>query len=92
MYPVALDETKTTAPRADVFAQLRAAEIGVNVHYIPIHLQPHYAQIGFRRGDFPVAERYYDHALSLPLFPRMTHAQQDHVITTLTSALMGAQT
>jgi UDP-4-amino-4,6-dideoxy-N-acetyl-beta-L-altrosamine transaminase len=92
LYPVALDETKTTATRADVFAQLRAAEIGVNVHYIPIHLQPHYAQIGFRRGDFPVAERYYDHALSLPLFPRMTHAQQDHVITTLTSALMGAQT
>jgi UDP-4-amino-4,6-dideoxy-N-acetyl-beta-L-altrosamine transaminase len=91
LYAVALDDTKTTASRTSVFAALRAADIGVNVHYIPIHLQPHYAQFGFRRGDFPVAERYYDHALSLPLFPRMTHAQQDHVVTTLASALSAAR-
>ena len=92
LYAVALDETKTQASRADVFARLRAADVGVNVHYIPIHLQPHYAHLGFKRGDFPVAERYYDHALSLPLFPRLTHAQQDHVVTALRSALRSALT
>jgi UDP-4-amino-4,6-dideoxy-N-acetyl-beta-L-altrosamine transaminase len=89
LYAIALDETKTQATRAQVFARLRAADIGVNVHYIPIHLQPHYSRFGFRRGDFPVAERYYDHALSLPLFPRMTYEQQDYVVTILATALAG---
>lgn len=87
LYAVELDGTRTSVDRATAFARLRAADIGVNVHYIPIHLQPHYAKRGFRRGDFPAAERYYDGALSLPLYPRLTHAQQDHVVTTLTTAL-----
>lgn len=69
--------------RADVFAAMRAANIGVNVHYIPIHLQPHYAALGFAPGDFPAAERYYARAISLPLFPAMTVVQQDRVAQTL---------
>lgn len=87
LYPVELDGARTSVDRATAFARLRAADVGVNVHYIPIHLQPHYAKRGFRRGDFPAAERYYDGALSLPLYPRLTHAQQEHVVTTLTAAL-----
>jgi UDP-4-amino-4,6-dideoxy-N-acetyl-beta-L-altrosamine transaminase len=71
------------ASRADVFVGMRAAGIGVNVHYIPIHTQPHYQRLGFKRGDFPNSERYYERAITLPLFPAMTHAEQDIVVETL---------
>lgn len=74
--------------RDQVFAGLRAAGIGVNVHYIPIHTQPYYERLGFRRGDFPASERYYARAISLPLFPAMTEEQQDKVLTTLRALLL----
>ena len=71
------------ATRAEVFAGLREAGIGANVHYIPIHTQPHYERMGFRQGDYPHSERYYDRALTIPLFPAMTEAEQDFVVETL---------
>jgi UDP-4-amino-4,6-dideoxy-N-acetyl-beta-L-altrosamine transaminase len=73
--------------RRSVFEELQQAGVGVNVHYIPVHLQPYYAGLGFRPGDFPNAEAYYAKALTLPLFPRMSEADQDHVVTSLTAAL-----
>ncbi len=86
LYAIELgDEAK--ASRADVFAALRAAQIGANVHYIPIHTQPDYTRLGFKRGDFPAAERYYDRAISLPLFPRMTGEQQERVVSVIRDAL-----
>ena len=59
----------------------------MNVHYIPVHTQPYYRQLGFKFGDFPRAEDYYARALSIPLYPTLTQAQQDEVITALTSEL-----
>lgn len=86
LYAVELgDEAK--ASRADVFAALRAAQIGANVHYIPIHTQPDYTRLGFKRGDFPASERYYERAISLPLFPRMTGEQQERVVSVIRDAL-----
>lgn len=75
------------ARRKAVFDHLRQAGIGVNVHYIPVHLQPDYRQLGFQPGDFPRAEAYYREAISLPLFPTMTAAQQNTVCAELTKAL-----
>ena len=63
------------------------AGIGVSVHYIPVHTQPYYQQLGFLPGDFPEAERYYAEAISLPLFPTLSGAQQDAVIAALRNAL-----
>lgn len=83
LYAVEIDGTRTRLSRGQVFASLRAAQIGANVHYIPIHTQPYYAAMGFKRGDFPQSERYYSRAISLPLFPAMTHEQQDRVVDTL---------
>ena len=74
---------KDASRRRAVFEELRASGIGVNVHYIPVHLQPYYRDMGFAPGDFPNAEAYYDEAISLPLFPAMTDAEQDEVIATL---------
>jgi UDP-4-amino-4,6-dideoxy-N-acetyl-beta-L-altrosamine transaminase len=89
LYAVEVDETRTPVTRAAVFQALRNAQIGVNVHYIPIHTQPHYASLGFKRGDFPAAERYYARALSLPLFPALTPGQQQRVVDVLRTALVG---
>lgn len=89
LYVVEIDTSRTRASRRDVFAAMRAQQIGVNVHYIPIHTQPHYESLGFRAGDFPLSEHYYENALSLPLYPGLTDAQQQHVVATLKAALGG---
>lgn len=72
-----------------VFAALRAGGIGANLHYIPVHLQPWYRAMGFGPGDFPQAEAYYAEAISLPLYPSMTEAEQDRVVAVLAEALAG---
>lgn len=73
--------------RRTVFEALRARDIGVNVHYIPVHLQPYYAALGFRPGHCPDAERYYAGAISLPMHPGLSEADQDRVIGALRDAL-----
>lgn len=80
LYPVQLRD------RARVFAALRAAGIGVNVHYIPIHTQPFWQKRGFAWGQFPQAEAYYRGAISLPLHARLTEAEQDQVVAALSEA------
>ncbi len=66
-----------------VFEELRQHGIGANLHYIPVHTQPYYQKMGFRKGDFPEAERYYGEAISLPLYPGLTGNEQDYVVLTL---------
>ena len=83
LYPVVVDPTR----RRDVFEHLRAHQIGVNVHYIPVHLQPWYRKMGFAPGDFPNAEAYYAGAISLPMYPGLTEVQQDYVVRMLGDAL-----
>lgn len=87
LYVVEIESERTGATRDTVFALLRQAEIGVNVHYIPIHRQPYYRELGFRAGDYPMSEAYYAAALTLPLFPAMTEGQQDRVVDVLAKAL-----
>ncbi|MFT7411800.1 MAG: UDP-4-amino-4,6-dideoxy-N-acetyl-beta-L-altrosamine transaminase [Paraglaciecola sp.] len=69
--------------RKSVYEQLHAKGVGVNVHYIPIHLHPYYQQLGFKKGDFPIAENFYNNALTLPLFPSLSDEQQNIVIDVL---------
>ena len=74
-----------TLNRKKVYDELRARNIGVQVHYIPVHLHPYYQEhFGFKAGDFPNAEEYYRRALTLPLFPKMTDTDVDDVIHTVT--------
>lgn len=83
LYPVRVAAER----RAEVFTRLRAAGIGVNVHYIPVHLQPYYRALGFNPGDFPQAEQYYSEAISLPMFPGLDEDAQDQVVQALGTAL-----
>lgn len=75
------------AQHSHVFSALRHDGIGVNLHYIPIHLQPYYQALGFKKGDFPQAEGYYQQAISLPLFPGLSLNNQEHVVSSLLRAL-----
>jgi dTDP-4-amino-4,6-dideoxygalactose transaminase len=72
--------------RRKVFDALRKAGIGVNVHYIPVHRQPYYEALGFGRGDFPESERYYERAISLPMYAALSDSQQEFVVTALRQA------
>jgi dTDP-4-amino-4,6-dideoxygalactose transaminase len=73
-----------------VFEGLRAAGIGVQLHYSPVHLQPYYRQLGFAEGDFPEAEAYGLNAISLPLYPGFMAEQQERVADALCSLLAPA--
>ncbi len=73
--------------RREVYDGLVARGVRPQVHYIPVHLQPYYQALGFRRGDFPEAERYYDGALTLPLYPGLRDDQQDVVVAALVELL-----
>ncbi len=87
LYVISLDMNKTQSCRAELFKELQKEEIRVNVHYIPVHLQPYYQNLGFRKAMFPIAEDYYDAAISLPMYPKLTQEQQDRVIRVLEKAL-----
>ena len=87
LYPIWIDSSKTLLPRTEVFARMRKGGVGVNVHYIPVHMQPYYRTLGFKDKRFPVAERYYESVISLPLFPALDVAQQDTVVDELRKAL-----
>lgn len=84
LYIIRLNDPSRRLP---VFEYLRAAGIGVNVHYIPIHLQPFYSDRGFARGDYPKAEAYYSRCISLPMFPSASESQLEKVISTVSRAI-----
>jgi dTDP-4-amino-4,6-dideoxygalactose transaminase len=70
-----------------VFEALRTAGILANLHYIPVYRQPYYENMGFVKGYCPEAEQYYKEAISLPMYPGLTEAQQDHIVYTLKQIL-----
>ena len=88
LYIIRLKLEKISISHKQVFERLRDNDIGVNLHYIPIHLQPFYNSLGFNIGDFPEAEKYYSEAISLPIYTTLSLSDQDKVIDTLTSVII----
>lgn len=88
LYIIRLQLPKLNKSHREVFEQLRANNIGVNLHYIPVHTQPFYQTMGFSMGDYPQAEGYYEEAISLPMYPSLTEDEQDKVISALKKALV----
>jgi len=81
IYMIQLNLERLKVGRREIFEALRAENIGVNVHYIPIHLQPYYKKrFGYRLGDFSKAENYYSRAITLPVFPKMSDKDIDDVV------------
>ena len=88
LYPIRLKLDKLTADRAEIFRALRAENIGVNVHYIPVHMHPYYRdRFGYRGGEFPVAEDAYSRLISLPMFHAMTDQDVSDVIAAVEKVL-----
>jgi dTDP-4-amino-4,6-dideoxygalactose transaminase len=87
LYVVRLKLEEITKTHRQVFEELRQAGIGVNLHYIPVHTHPYYQYLGFRWGEFPAAEKYYQEAISLPLYYELTKTEQDIVVEALQKVL-----
>jgi UDP-4-amino-4,6-dideoxy-N-acetyl-beta-L-altrosamine transaminase len=87
LYPVRLQLEKTRKTQRQIYDELHAAGILVNLHYIPVYRQPYYEDMGFNAGYCGEAERYFRDALSIPLYPTMTAMQQDEVISALGTVL-----
>ncbi|MEX0501992.1 UDP-4-amino-4,6-dideoxy-N-acetyl-beta-L-altrosamine transaminase [Alphaproteobacteria bacterium LSUCC0719] len=87
LYVVRLDVRNKSSDHRQVFECLREHQIGVNLHYIPVHSQPYYRAMGFCEGDFPEAELYYREAITLPLYPSLSESLQDEVVTVLAESL-----
>lgn len=88
LYVIRLQLDKIQRTHREVFDALREKEIMVNLHYIPVHIQPYYQRMGFGRGQYPEAERYYGEAITIPLYPGMSVDQQDEVISALRAVLL----
>lgn len=87
LYVVQVDPARTPLNRRVVFERLRAAGIGVNVHYIPVHTQPDFRSFGFHAGQFPESEAYYSRCISIPMFAGLTDSDQSRVVRALREAL-----
>lgn len=84
LYPLILKKTGNKA-QIKLFKYLSKNGVLPNLHYIPVHLQPYYKNLGFRRGDFPIAEKYFSKAISLPIYPTLTNGQQNKIIKLINS-------
>jgi dTDP-4-amino-4,6-dideoxygalactose transaminase/lipopolysaccharide/colanic/teichoic acid biosynthesis glycosyltransferase len=86
LYAIRTRSAALSIHRDEVIEELRNRGIGVSVHFIPLHTHPYYrSNFGYRSGDFPVAEDYFDRCISLPIYPAMSNADQDRVIDSLTT-------
>lgn len=90
LYVIELRLDQTPASHRNIFESLRQRGIGVNLHYIPVHFQPYYQNLGFKNGDYPLAEQYYTRAITLPLHAGLTELEQNEVVSALQSAVMGS--
>ena len=88
LYVIRLQLDKTDSTHLQVFNGVREKGIGVNLHYIPVHTQPYFRQFGFKAGDYPEAEAYYREAISIPIYPTLTEAEQAQVVDALREVLV----
>ena len=88
LYPIQIQMDKIKSTRTEIFEVLRKNDFGVNVHYIPVHTQPYYQNMGFIEGNYPNAESYYKNAISIPMFHGLTIEMQDKVVTVLKKVLI----
>jgi perosamine synthetase len=88
LYPIRLNLSRLSVSRGEVFKALRAENIGVNVHYIPVHHHPYYRdRFGYKGGEYPVAEAAYERLISLPMFHGMTDADIEDVVCAVRKVL-----
>jgi len=80
LFPLLVHHDKISMNKKQVFEALKSCGLLLQVHYIPVHLQPFYSKLGFKEGDYPVAEKYYQQAISLPLYPSLTKGDVRYIV------------
>lgn len=88
LYIIRIDRSLVKTSHKDFFSNLRKNKIGVNLHYIPIHYHPYFKKLGFKKGQFPEAEKYYKEAISIPIFPKLKQNELNYIVKTITMALI----
>ncbi len=88
IYVVRLNKTRVKKSKIKIFEEMKKRGVTLNLHYIPVHLQPYYQELGFNQGDFPASERYYREAITLPLYYSLTDEQQDEIVAVLKEVLL----
>jgi len=83
LYPILINSTKCGKSQRQVYDELRKNDIAVNLHYTPVHRHPYYANLGFKKNDFPVAEKFHQEVISIPIYPSLQDKHKDHVVKTL---------
>lgn len=87
LYMIQIDSAVNAKSRVKIFQEMRAANIGVHVHYIPVYWHPYYEQLGYELGICPIAEKWYEQALTLPIFPEMSDKDVEDVVVVLKEIL-----
>lgn len=87
LYVVRVDFSKISKTKKQIFAEMKEKGICLNLHYIPVHTQPYYQKQGFKDGDFPNSEKYYEEAFTLPLYYSLNDEQQNHIVKSLVEVL-----
>lgn len=87
LYVVRVDFSKIRKTKNRIFAEMKEKGICLNLHYIPVHTQPYYENLGFKDGDFPNSEKYYEEAFTLPLYYSLTDEQLDYIVKSLVDVL-----
>jgi len=88
LYPIRLKKNKSNKTQKKIYDKLLQENVGANLHYIPVHLHPYYKKLGFKKNDFPEAERFHRDAISIPLYPKLTKKNQDYVLRTIKRQLL----
>ena len=87
LYMVRVDFSRAKLDKVQLFEEMKKRGIVLNLHYIPVHTQPYYQELGFKQGDFPQSEKYYEEIFTLPLYYGLTDEQQDDVVAALRDCL-----
>ena len=85
LYPLQIDFNKLSLTKTEFFEKMKQVGINLQVHYIPVHLQPFYkSNYGFTLGDYPISENFYKQTVSIPVYPSLTNAEIEKVVTDIT--------
>ena len=87
IYVVRMAFDQISKTKQQIFEEMKEQGVVLNLHYIPVHRQPYYEKLGFRQGDFPQSEKYYDEAFTLPLYYDLTNDEQDRIVESLRKIL-----
>lgn len=87
LYMLRVDFSRAKLDKVQLFEEMKKRGIVLNLHYIPVHTQPYYQELGFKQGDFPQSERYYEEIFTLPLYYGLTDEHQDDVVAALQDCL-----